>query len=81
MKKEFNQDIISLLKKQLKKDNSQTTAEITKNMKAEGIKIWGETMRKNIKKLGYESKVPIEGHILKVEQKEKRPNWCKKFKI
>ena len=80
MKKEVNQDIISLLKKQLKKDNSQTIAEITKNMKAEGIKISRETVRKNIKKLGYESKVPIEGHILTVEQKEKRLNWCKKFK-
>ena len=50
-------------------------------MKAEGIKISRETVQKNIKKLGYESKVPIEGHILTVEQKEKRPNWCKKFKI
>ena len=46
MKKEVNQDIISLLKKQLKKDNSQAIAEITKNMKAEGIKISRETMRK-----------------------------------
>ena len=46
MKKEVNQDIISLLKKQLKKDNSQTTADITKNMKAEGIKISRETARK-----------------------------------
>ena len=74
MKKEVNQDIISLLKKQLKKDNSQTTAKITKNMKARGIKISRETVRKNIKKLGYESKVLIEGHILTVEQKEQRPN-------
>ena len=49
-------------------------------MKAEGIKISRETVRKNIKKLGYESKVPIEGHILTVEQKEKRLSWCKKFK-
>ena len=39
MKKEVNQDIISLLKKQIKKDNSKKIAEITKNMKAEGIKI------------------------------------------
>ena len=81
MKKEVNQDIISLLKKQLKKDNSQTIAEITKNMKTEGIKISRETVRKNIKKLGYESKVPIEGHILTDEQKVKRLNSVKSSKI
>ena len=39
-------------------------------MKAEDIKIFRETVRKNIKKVAYESKVPIEGHILTVEQKE-----------
>ena len=49
-------------------------------MKAEGIKISRETVRKNVKKLGYELKVPIEGHILTVEQKEKRLSWYKKFK-
>ena len=49
-------------------------------MKAEGIKIYRETVRKNNKKLGYESKVPIEGYNLIVEQKEKKLNWCKKFK-
>ena len=38
MKKEVNQDIISLLKKQLKKDNSQTIAEITKNKKQKASK-------------------------------------------
>ena len=80
MKKEVDEDIISLLKKQIKMNNSQTITEITKNMKAEGIKISRETVSKNIKKLGYESKVPIEGHILTVEQKEKRLNCCKKFK-
>ena len=37
-------------------------------MKAEGIKISRETVRKNIKKLGYELKMTIEGHILAVEQ-------------
>ena len=74
---EVSQDKISLLKKQIIKDNSQTIADITKNMKAEGIKISRETVRTNIKKLGYESKVPIEFHILTVEQKEKRLNWCK----
>ena len=63
MKKEVNENIISLLKKHIKNDNSQTIAKITKNMKAEGIKISRETVRKNIKKQGYESKVPIEGHI------------------
>ena len=80
MKKEVNEDIFFLLKKQIKK-NSQTIAEITKDMKAECIKISREIVRKNIKKLEYESKVPIEGHILTVNQKEKRLNWCKKFKI
>ena len=24
--------------------------------------------------------MPIEGYILTLEQKEKEPNWCKKFK-
>ena len=46
MKKEVNQNIISLLKKQIKKNNSQTIAEITKNMKAEDIKMSRETVRK-----------------------------------
>ena len=50
IKKEVNQDIIYLLTKQIKKDNSQTIAEITKNMKAEGIKSQKKTVRKNIKK-------------------------------
>ena len=80
MKKEVDEDIISLLIKHIKKDNSQTIAEITKSMNAEGITISRETVRKNIKKLGYESKVPIEGHILTVKQKEKRLNSCKNFK-
>ena len=57
------------MKISLKKDNCQTKAEITKSMKEESIKISRQTVWKN--KLGYESKVPIEGHILTVEQKVK----------
>ena len=37
--------------------------------------------RKNIKKQGYESKVPAECHILTVEQKEKRIISVKSSKI
>ena len=53
MKKEVNQDIISLLKKQIKKDNSQTITEITKNMKAEGIKIF----KRNCEKKYYKARI------------------------
>ena len=49
-------------------------------MKVEGIKISRETVREKNKMIGTESKVPIEGQILTVEQKEKRFNWCKNFK-
>ena len=49
MKKEVNQDIISLHEKSFKKDNSQTIAEITKNMKAEDVKISKEIVRKYLK--------------------------------
>ena len=50
-------------------------------MKAEGIKISKETVRKKIKKLGYESKVPIEGHILTVEQRKRDLIGVKSSKI
>ena len=48
MKKEVNEDIVCLVKKDIKKENSQTITEITKNMNAEGIKISIELWEKNI---------------------------------
>ena len=38
-------------------------------------------MRKNITKLGYESKVPIEGHILTVEKRKRDLIGVKSSKI
>ena len=66
MKKEVNQDIISLLKKHIKKNNYQTITELLKIWKQKASKFPEKLWEKIIKQLGYESKVPIEGHILTV---------------